>query len=185
MKKSAALFLVCALLLTLSASSFSLGLGTMSSTFTLGPFSIETNMPVMSRTDTKAETIGENYGLVSIAGFVTDDLAARVSRKKLDEASIQYMAAKLKESNITATVYRNPHDLYGLYYIQNIDSSRVLTMMMVSGVFLKMFTYAVPNQRRLAMGEMRIMARRVPSTRDQRPAQKVSWMLTQKAPTTS
>ena len=133
MKKSAALFLVCALLLTLSASSFSLGLGTMSSTFTLGPFSIETNMPVMSRTDTKAETIGENYGLVSIAGFVTDDLVARISKDKLDEASIQYMAAQLKKDSINAAIYRNSHNLYGLYYIQNIGSSRVLSIMMVRG----------------------------------------------------
>ena len=133
MKKTAALFLVCPLLLTLSVSAFSLGLGTMSSSFTLGPFSIETRTPVMSRTDTEVQTIGENYELVSIAGFVTDDLVARIRKKTLDEAPIQYMAAKLKESNISSTVYRNPHDLYGLYYIQNIDSSRVLTMMMVSG----------------------------------------------------
>ena len=58
-------------------------------------------------------------------------------------------------------------------------------MMIVSGVLRKMFTYAAPAHCSDAMGEMRISASTVPSTRANSAPQNVSWMLVQNAPSTS
>ncbi|MDF2805897.1 MAG: hypothetical protein K0S43_843 [Cellulosimicrobium sp.] len=58
-------------------------------------------------------------------------------------------------------------------------------MMIVSGVLRNTLTYAVPAQRRLGTGEIRMSASAVPSTSERIAAQNVSWMLTQNAPSTS
>ncbi len=58
-------------------------------------------------------------------------------------------------------------------------------MMTVSGMFRTMFTYAVAKPRMRGTGLTRIAASTVPRTREPAPERRVSFTVTQKAPSKS
>ena len=109
-------------------------LNPMKTTFVLGPFKIEELGAILSRSDTEVTTIGSHYGLQSLEPLgISDELIEIIGIEKLDEYTANFIAEKLKEKDVDAVTYQNAQGIYGLYYIEDIIQSKMLTIMMVHG----------------------------------------------------
>lgn len=123
MKKLVAVMVVLVLfvlwLCPVSASS----LDSLKVTLQLGPFQIkEIGGFILRQTDTAIKTVSANYNLVS-----TDHPG------ETDADTISALAKSIMKSGITVETHQNSNGLQGLFYIQEIGGSKLLTLMFVHG----------------------------------------------------
>lgn len=123
MKKLVSILAAIALLVSLTGTVFASSLDSMKATLTLGPFQIkELGGFILRKTDTSIETISGNYSLQTVE-----------HPGKTDADTISALKKQIEKSGITAETYQNSHGLQGVYYIQEIGGSKLLTIMFIHG----------------------------------------------------
>ena len=120
MKKLTALLAAFVLLLAGFASASSLD--SLKTTFKLGPFQIKELGFVLKQSAKTVETISGLYNLISVD-----------RTGKTDTDTVSMLAEQMKASGETVETYQNSQGLDGLFYIQTVGGSKLLTIMMVHG----------------------------------------------------
>lgn len=123
MKKAAVIMAVFVLLVLLISPVSASSLDSLKATLQLGPFQIkELGGFIIRQTVTTIETLSTNYTIQSID-----------RPGKTDADTISALAQLIVKSGLTAETYQNSNGLHGLFYIQEIGGSKLLTLMFVHG----------------------------------------------------
>lgn len=136
MKRIVAVVITIVVLFVFSTSVLASSIDDLKTTFSLGPFQVSEIGIIKSRTDTEVDTIMARYGLLSLEDIgITDALIDSVGIEQLDEITAHFLAEGMVAQGLNAEVYKNSHDVYGVFYTTDIegDTGDLLTMMMVHG----------------------------------------------------
>lgn len=133
-KKITVSLLACMIVLALSVSAMASSLDSLKTTISLGPFQIKQLGLILYSTETEAETTGGQYGLLSLEDMgMTSQITEESDMDELNAGIVTNFVNQLKENGTEAEEYLNKNGLHGLYYIQEIEQAKLLTIMFVYG----------------------------------------------------